>query len=65
MKNFISKNLACLKWTQGLFGNGYRVALFSNLYLTVKGIAMSSLKPINNMFKVTLRAIKYKRTGRP
>ena len=34
------------KWTFGLFGQNYRVATLSKMYLTVLGIIIQSLKSI-------------------
>ncbi len=35
-----------LEWTQGLFGDDYRVAMHSILYLIVSGIIKPNLKSI-------------------
>ena len=42
----LSLKLERIKWTYGLFGNDYRVAMLSKSYLTGKGIIMQSLKSI-------------------
>ena len=45
-----SKKSAYFKWTYGLFGNGYRVATLSKLYLIVIG---------NEMFEIDMTILTY------
>ncbi len=42
------KKSTCLKWAYRHSCNDYRVATFSKLYLTTKGITMQSLKSWNH-----------------
>ena len=46
IQKFVVIKVKSFKWLYTLFGNNYRVATLSKLYLTVIGINMQSLKSI-------------------